>query len=73
MSKTAKHRACPFCGMPDPTLMLVPPSEIGFRLRYFVLCDYNLGGCGGAGGMYHSPGEAWAAWDERRRKYRDDR
>ena len=63
-------RECPFCGKRDVGVRC-KPGEDGFRARYFVLCDYNYGGCGAAGGERHSPDEAVECWNERRRKYRE--
>ena len=65
-------RECPFCGKPDVDIRC-KPGENGFRARYFVLCDYDDGGCGASGGWYHSPDEAVEMWNVRRRKYREGR
>lgn len=68
----AKHqlRPCPFCGNPNVVLK-TKPGRNGFRARYFVLCDYDEGGCGAEGGWRHYREEAETCWNERRRKYRD--
>lgn len=57
-------RECPFCGF-DGCEMRVIHGLDGWRDRYYVLCDYDLGGCGAAGGERHSEGEAAACWNER--------
>lgn len=63
-------RACPFCGGLESVEIRYKPGEDGWRTRYFVLCDYDAGGCGAAGGERHSVAEAVDCWNERRRKYR---
>ena len=65
-----EERPCPFCGNPDVTLRR-KAGEDGFRDRYYVLCDYDLGGCGAEGGWRHRPEEAVWCWNERRRVYRE--
>lgn len=65
-----RPRSCPFCGRPNPTLRIVNGKD-GWRDRYCVLCNYDDGGCGGEGGWRHSPGEALAAWNERRRTWHE--
>lgn len=62
-------RPCPFCGF-DECEIRVAPGKDGWRTRYFVLCNYDEGGCGTAGGERHSVAEAVDCWNERRRKYR---
>ena len=64
-------RACPFCGKPEPVLRIIGGQD-GFRDQYCFLCDYDEGGCGAEGGLRHSPEEALAVWNERRRKWRND-
>lgn len=56
---------CPFCGATKPVCMMRRYGKDGWRDRYYVLCDYDIGGCGAASGWYHSLGEAAAAWNER--------
>jgi len=41
-----------------------------FSKRYGIVCDYDHGGCGGAGGIYKTPQEAIEMWNMRRRKFR---
>lgn len=59
-----KLKPCPFCGNKDVTLMTRRGKD-GWRDRFFVLCDYNDGGCGASGGWYHYPDEAVEAWNRR--------
>lgn len=63
-------RACPFCGFMESVDIRCKPGKDGWRARYYVLCDYDEGGCGAAGGERHSVAEAVGCWNERRRKYR---
>lgn len=63
-------RMCPFCGKTEPKLRIIGGGD-RFRDRYCVVCDYDEGGCGAEGGWRHSPSEALACWNERRRKYRE--
>ena len=44
----------------------VEPGKDGWRTRYFVLCNYDEGGCGAAGGERHSIDEAVWCWNERK-------
>ena len=67
--KGKKLRPCPFCGF-DECEIRVAPWKDGWRSQYFVLCNYDEGGCGAAGGERHSVAEAVDCWNERRRKYR---
>ena len=39
----------------------------GWRDRYFVLCDYEEGGCGAGGGYRHYKEDAIYAWNERKK------
>ena len=55
---------CPFCG--NEVVRLITRHGIdGWRDRYYILCDYNDGGCGASGGWYHSSNEAVACWNRR--------
>ena len=62
-------KRCPFCGNPELQLITIPGKD-GFRTKFAVRCNYDEGGCGGAGGIYNTPEEAVAMWNQRRRKYR---
>ena len=63
---------CPFCGKPVPDIKIFPEDEkIRFSPRFGVVCDWDYGGCGGAGGLYKTPQEAVAAWNQRRRKWKE--
>lgn len=57
-------KPCPFCGNKDVILMTRNGHD-GWRDRFYVLCDYNDGGCGASGGWYHHPYEAGNAWNRR--------
>lgn len=59
-----KLTLCPFCGNKDVTMMKRNGKD-GFRDRFYVLCDYNDGGCGASGGWYHSESEAAEMWNKR--------
>lgn len=55
-------KPCPFCG---ETPHVVMRRQSGWRDRWYVLCDYNDGGCGASGEWCHSEEEAVAAWNRR--------
>ena len=52
--------ACPFCGSTD-----APHVADEGDFSYAVLCDYNLNGCGAAGGRRSRAEEAVGAWNQR--------
>lgn len=58
-------KKCPFCGETEPVRLVVAKGEDGWRDRYFVLCNYEDGGCGTESGWYHSKIEAIEAWNRR--------
>lgn len=58
-------KSCPFCGETEPVRLIVSPGKDGWRDRYFVLCNYEDGGCGAESGWYHSQIEAIGAWNRR--------
>ena len=66
-----KLRKCPFCGRKasevraDSLELCMEEGKDGFRAWYYVLCNYDLCGCGASGGWRHSPAEAVAAWNMR--------
>lgn len=62
---TDELSGCPFCGGDNSVVLLVKFGRDGWRDRYFVRCDYDLGGCGAEGGWRHSPHEAIAVWNMR--------
>lgn len=70
--KAGMLRHCPFCGCLESVDIMCKPGKDGWRTRYFVLCNYDMGGCGAAGGERHSVAEAVECWNERRRKYLDE-
>ena len=57
-------KPCPFCGNADVALMTRKGKD-GWRDRYYVLCDYNDGGCGASGEWTHYIAEAIEAWNRR--------
>ena len=58
-------KPCPFCGGKETPGLIIRKGRNGWRDRYSILCDYNFGGCGAEGGLYHSEGEAIEAWNMR--------
>ena len=58
-------RECPFCGNEYAPRLMRRYGVNGWRDRYYVLCEYDTGGCGAESGWYHSPREAVAAWNTR--------
>ena len=66
-------RKCPFCGAEVAKIVIFPVDGVRlYTARYGIVCDYERGGCGGAGGIYKTPQEAVAMWNQRRRKQRSD-
>ena len=59
-----KIEPCPFCGYKKPVLM-TRHGQDGWRDRFYVLCDYTLGGCGASGQWNHYADEAIEAWNRR--------
>lgn len=69
-----KLKPCPFCGKPHPVSRRYEADGVKLlRDRYVVLCDYSEGGCGAESGWYHSPEEAAAMWNQRKRRWKNDR
>jgi len=65
-----KLKKCPFCGNPNVNIRLYKADGVKLFLdRYAVICDYGKGGCGTESGWYHSPEEAAAMWNQRKRRY----
>ena len=60
----AKMKPCPFCGRENPILIRKRNSD-GWRDWFYVLCDYDLGGCGASGQWNHSIFDAVNAWNRR--------
>lgn len=58
-------KPCPFCGESEPVRMMVRAGKDGWRNRYFILCEYDNGGCGASSGWYHSKEEALESWNRR--------
>ena len=56
---------CPFCGESNPVRMMVRKGKDGWRDRFYVLCEYDSGGCGAESGWYHTEEEAAFAWNHR--------
>ena len=57
-------KPCPFCGHRKPVLITRGRLD-GWRDYFYVLCDYNDGGCGASGQWCHYPDEAVEAWNKR--------
>lgn len=57
-------KPCPFCGNEKPVIMTRRGAD-GFRDYFYVLCDYNDGGCGASGQWNHYPDFAAEAWNQR--------
>lgn len=61
-------KKCPFCGESAAYVRIFPEDgHARFSPRFGVVCDYERGGCGGAGGLYKTPQEAVEMWNQRRR------
>ena len=58
-------KPCPFCGESESVRMMVRRGKNGWRDRFFVLCEYDNGGCGAESGWYHYEEEATEAWNRR--------
>lgn len=58
-------KPCPFCGEKDAVRMMMREGKDGWRNRFFVLCEYDNGGCGAESGWYHYREEAAEAWNRR--------
>lgn len=56
---------CPFCGERNPVRMMRRKGKDGWRDRFYVLCEYDSGGCGAESGWYHTEEEAAFAWNHR--------
>ena len=57
-------KPCPFCGNKEPILMRRAGTN-GWRAWFYVLCDWNDGGCGASGQWNHDKEEAVDAWNTR--------
>lgn len=64
---TRKLKPCPFCGNESSPRLVTIEGKDGWRDRYFVLCDYEEGGCGAGGGYRHYKEDAIYAWNERKK------
>lgn len=59
-------KPCPFCGSKGITTHLSRErSSSEFSWEYQIVCDCNLGGCGGSGRYSQNPQEAIEAWNRR--------
>ena len=56
---------CPFCGETNAVHMMMRRGIDGWRDCFYVLCDYDDGGCGASGQWAHTEAEAAAAWNRR--------
>lgn len=68
MNRKENLRPCPFCGNEKPVLM-TRRGQDGWRDYYYVLCDYNDGGCGASGQWNHYTDLAVEAWNNRTNCY----
>lgn len=57
-------KPCPFCGK-NAVVLTRQKGENGWRDWYYVLCDYDFGGCGASGGWRHYAQEAVDVWNTR--------
>lgn len=62
-----KLKPCPFCGSSDAPRLMTRHGKNGWRDRYYVICDYEDGGCGSSSGWYHTKPEAASFWNRRER------
>ncbi len=60
-------KPCPFCGNKTP-VMMTRRGKDGWRDYFFVLCDYNDGGCGASGQWNHYTDAAIEAWNRREKE-----
>ena len=59
-------KPCPFCGEHDAVRLMIRKGKDGWRDSFFVLCNYDEGGCGSESGLYHYESEAIEAWNTRK-------
>ena len=58
-------KPCPFCGETESVRLMNRVGKDGWRDRFYVLCEYDNGGCGAQSGWYHSVIEAVESWNQR--------
>ena len=58
-----KIKPCPFCGNVNSPRLMTRHGKDGWRNQYYILCDYDDGGCGASSGWCHSQEEAIACWN----------
>lgn len=58
-------KPCPFCGETEPVHLMTRRGKDGWRDYWYVLCDYNDGGCGASGQWSHYAPVAIDAWNTR--------
>ena len=58
-------KPCPFCGEKEPVRLMVRLGKDGWRDRFYILCEYDSGGCGSQSGWYHTPNAAIDSWNIR--------
>lgn len=61
-------KPCPFCGNKKP-VMMTRRGQNGWRDYFYVLCDYNNGGCGASGQWNHCADDAADAWNSRENSF----
>lgn len=64
-------KPCPFCGNKQP-VMMTRRGQDGWRDYFYVLCDYNDGGCGASGQWNHYADLAAEAWNTREKQFSPD-
>ena len=58
-------KPCPFCGEKEPVRFMTRKGKDGFRDYFYVLCEYDTGGCGASSGWHHYEDDAVDAWNNR--------
>lgn len=58
-------KPCPFCGEKESVRLMKRYGKDGWQDRYYVLCEYDNGGCGAESGWCYSEAEAIFAWNTR--------
>ena len=64
-------KPCPFCGNDKP-VMMTRRGQVGWRDYFYVLCDYNDGGCGASGQWNHYADIATESWNKRAKQFTPD-
>ena len=59
---------CPFCGHSE-FVTIQDDMDCDMRESYWVVCDYNMGGCGSSSGWRRDKEKAVALWNRSRKLY----